>query len=183
MSAHSASLTAFVMAAAPAASVGSLTLAGVTWPCALGRAGCRHDKYEGDGATPIGTWPLRSLLYRADRLTPPSTRLPLRAIAPDDGWCDAPSDPAYNRPVKHPYGSSAERLWRDDPLYDLIVVLGYNDAPVVPSRGSAIFIHIARDELAPTEGCIALARDDLIAVLSGWPDLAAVSVTTPRDTS
>jgi L,D-peptidoglycan transpeptidase YkuD (ErfK/YbiS/YcfS/YnhG family) len=137
------------------------------WRCALGRGGVAPTgtKREGDGATPAGLWPLRRLLYRPDRLSAPKSRLPVATLKPNDGWCDAPGDPAYNQPVILPYPASAEHLWRDDGLYDVIVVLGYNDAPVVPGRGSAIFLHIARPDYSPTEGCVALAQSDLLAIL------------------
>lgn len=142
---------------------------GLKTRCALGRSGviAAGAKREGDGATPLGRWPLRYVLYRPDRGDAPKTALPARAIAPDDGWCDAPDDPAYNQPVKHPYRASAERLWREDALYDIIAVLGHNDDPVVPGAGSAIFLHCARPGYPPTEGCVALARGDLEAVLAG----------------
>lgn len=136
--------------------------------CALGRAGVTPgaDKREGDLASPAGVWPVRRLLYRPDRGAPPPTALPIRAIAPDDGWCDAAGDPAYNRPVKLPYPATAERMWRDDGLYDLVVVLGHNDGPPVAGMGSCIFLHLARPGYAPTEGCVALARPDLEALLA-----------------
>jgi len=133
--------------------------------CALGRGGVRRDKHEGDGATPAGAWPMRRLLYRADRIERPPTSLPVAVIAPDDGWCDAPQDANYNRQVRLPYPASAEALRRADGVYDLIVTLGYNDAPVVPGAGSAIFLHVARPDFAATEGCVALARGDLLTVL------------------
>lgn len=140
---------------------------GRRFPCALGASGVRQDKYEGDHASPAGRFPLREVFYRADRLAHPRTGLPVRPIAPGDGWCDAADDPAYNRPVALPYSASAENLWRVDHVYDLIVVIGYNDAPVCPGKGSAIFLHIATDGYGPTEGCVALARNDLLTVLSG----------------
>ena len=147
--------------------------------CALGKAGVRPatDKREGDGATPAGVWPLRGVLWRPDRMTAPSSRLPVRPIEPDDGWCDDPFDPAYNRPVRLPYPASAERLWREDEVYDLVAVLGYNDAPVIPGAGSAIFVHLARANYAPTEGCIALALGDLVELLARAAPGDAVSVT------
>jgi len=136
--------------------------------CALGPSGVipPRDKREGDGATPLGPLPIRRVLYRPDRGPAPRTALPVAAIAADDGWCDAPDDAAYNQPVKLPYPASAERMWRDDGLYDLVVVLGYNDDPPEPGRGSAIFLHVAKPDYAPTQGCIALARPDLEAVLA-----------------
>lgn len=144
---------------------------GRSYRCAIGRNGIAADKTEGDGTTPAGTWPLRRLLYRADRLAAPRTRLPAAVIARTDGWCDAPGDPLYNRMVTLPYGASAEELWRDDPLYDLVVPVGYNDDPPVSARGSAIFIHVAADCDAPTAGCVAFARSDLLELLAGFgPD-------------
>lgn len=134
--------------------------------CAIGRTGVRIDKREGDGATPAGSFPLRQLLWRPDRVAAPLSGLPLRPIAPDDGWCDDPADPAYNRPVRLPYSASHERMWRDDGLYDLVIVVGHNDAPVVPGHGSAIFVHVAEADYAPTAGCVALALADLQALVA-----------------
>ena len=135
---------------------------------ALGKGGLKPaaDKREGDGSSPIGSWPLRRVLWRPDKGSPPQTALPVEAIGPDDGWCDAPLDPAYNRPVVLPHETSAERMWRDDGLYDLVVVLGHNDDPVIPGAGSAIFLHVARPDYSPTEGCVALAAADLKALLA-----------------
>ncbi|HTS94255.1 MAG TPA: L,D-transpeptidase family protein, partial [Stellaceae bacterium] len=133
---------------------------------ALGKGGISREKHEGDHATPVGVFLLREVLYRPDRLRAPKTSLPLRPLSPADGWCDAPEDPRYNRRVTLPYGASAEQLWRGDRLYDVLVPLGYNDDPVVPGRGSAIFLHVARPDFGGTEGCVALALEDLIALLA-----------------
>ena len=136
--------------------------------CALGKGGVidGDDKREGDGCTPLGIWPMRRVLYRPDRGPKPATRLPVAAIKPSDGWCDAPNDPNYNKPVRLPYPASAEKMWRADELYDLVLVLGYNDAPVRKRRGSAIFLHVARPNFSPTAGCIALARTNVLALLA-----------------
>ncbi len=145
---------------------GWLRCGGRKFRCALGRAGVRRTKREGDGATPAGRFPLRRVLYRADRLEqPPATKLPLEALNPADGWCDDPNDPSYNRQIRVPHAGRHERLWRDDGLYDLIVVLGHNDDPPRPGHGSAIFLHVARPDYGPTEGCIAVALEDLRAML------------------
>ncbi|MES1197375.1 MAG: L,D-transpeptidase family protein [Pseudomonadota bacterium] len=135
--------------------------------CALGRGGviAASAKREGDGASPAGIWPLRLLLYRPDRESRPNTALPCRTLTPSDGWCDAPGDPAYNRLVAHPYPASAERLWREDHVYNLIVVLGFNDDPVIPGRGSAIFLHLAHADWRATEGCVAIDQETMQAVL------------------
>ena len=130
-----------------------------------------------DGITPRGRWPVREIFYRSDRIARPQVTLPLRAIRPQDGWCDAPHDANYNRLVTLPYRASAERMWRDDHLYDLVAVLGYNDDPVVPGKGSAIFLHLTRSggesrsdalkepDYSVTQGCVALAFADALAAL------------------
>lgn len=133
--------------------------------CAIGPAGIADKSREGDGVTPRGTFPLREIFYRADRVKTIQTILPQWKIERDDGWCDAPDDSQYNRLVKLPYTASAEHLWREDHLYDIVVVVGFNDDPVYPGRGSAIFLHLAKPGYAATEGCVALAADDLIAAL------------------
>jgi L,D-peptidoglycan transpeptidase YkuD (ErfK/YbiS/YcfS/YnhG family) len=145
---------------------GLLVTGGLVVPCALGRSGVQHGKREGDGATPRGRWRLVSVLYRADRQRPPLTRLPVRLLRRDDGWCDDPADPHYNRPVRLPFAASHERLWRHDRLYDVIVILDYNLARPRPGKGSAIFLHIAGEGFPPTEGCIAIAPDAMRRLLA-----------------
>jgi len=147
---------------------GVCEFAGRRTRCALGRSGVRPAgaKREGDGATPAGAWPIRRVLFRSDRRPAPVTALPVSPIGPADGWCDAPADAAYNRPVTLPYPASAERLWRDDGLYDLVAPLGYNDAPPIAAAGSAIFLHLMRPDGGPTDGCIALGASDLDAALA-----------------
>ncbi|HET8996416.1 MAG TPA: L,D-transpeptidase family protein [Acetobacteraceae bacterium] len=141
-------------------------LRGTVFRVALGRGGVRQDKQEGDGATPAGLLPLRRVLYRADRLPPPDCTVPVEPIAETDGWCDDPGARDYNRQVRLPHDARHEELWRRDGLYDVVGVLGWNDAPVVRGRGSAIFLHVARPDYGPTEGCVALALPDLRRVLA-----------------
>lgn len=150
---------------------------------AIGRGGRRADKQEGDGATPLGLLALRRVLYRPDRLAAPVAAVPVQALAPDDGWCDDPAHPAYNRPVTLPIPASAEALWRDDAVYDVTGVLGWNDDPIVPGRGSAIFLHVARPDYAPTEGCVALALPDLLGLLAQGLDGIQVSGRAPLGAS
>jgi L,D-peptidoglycan transpeptidase YkuD (ErfK/YbiS/YcfS/YnhG family) len=145
---------------------GLLRLRDRAFRCALGRGGIRADKQEGDGATPVGLLPLRRVLYRADRLPAPACAVPVEPIGPRDGWCDDPADPAYNRRVTLPYPGRHEELWRTDAVYDIVGVLGWNDDPVVRGRGSAIFLHLARPDYPPTEGCVALDLPELRAVLA-----------------
>ncbi len=137
-----------------------------SFACAIGAGGVRAHKREGDGATPAGRFPLRRVLYRADRLPAPRTALPLAPLAPRDGWCDDPADPLYNRPVCRPYGARHEMLWREDGVYDIVVILGYNDDPPVPHRGSAVFLHLARPDYASTAGCVAVSLPDMLAILA-----------------
>ncbi len=155
-----------------------LECGGERFPCAIGVNGVTPHKVEGDGATPAGALPLRRVLFRADRVQPPPhASVPRAPLTPDAGWCDDPRDAAYNRPVRLPYGARAETLWRDDPLYDVIGVLGWNDAPVLRERGSAIFLHLATADLGPTAGCIALLRADLLRLLGAGLSGFAVDPT------
>jgi L,D-peptidoglycan transpeptidase YkuD (ErfK/YbiS/YcfS/YnhG family) len=146
---------------------GWLDIGGRRVRCALGRAGVKPaaQKREGDLASPAGVWTIRRVLYRPDEGAPPVTALPVEALSPDDGWCDAPDDADYNLPIKLPHPASFEKMWRDDSLYDLVVVLGHNDDPPKPHIGSCIFLHLAREGYAPTEGCVAVARPDLEELL------------------
>lgn len=136
--------------------------------CALGRGGVRANKHEGDGATPVGRYPLKRLYIRRDRVAEIETALPVTPISRNDGWCDDPARPEYNRPVKLPYAGSFEHMYREDHVYDLVIEVGHNDSPPVPGVGSAVFIHVAKADYAPTEGCIALSPDDLTALLADW---------------
>jgi L,D-peptidoglycan transpeptidase YkuD (ErfK/YbiS/YcfS/YnhG family) len=137
-----------------------------TFPVALGRAGILANKWEGDGGTPRGTFRLKRLWWRQDRITRPATNLPTRPIRPEDAWSEDPDDRRYNRPVRRMAGEPGDRLMRDDGLYDLIIEIDHNDRPRVARRGSAVFIHIARDAFRPTAGCVALRRNDLLRLLA-----------------
>lgn len=156
----------FAGSLSPSSPCGHLRSGGLVLRCAFGRSGRAARKREGDGATPHGRLRLLTVLYRADRVGRPPGRS-VRRIRPDDGWCDSPADRNYNRKVQLPYTASAEVLLRDDGLYDYVGVLDYNLRPRVRGRGSAIFLHVARGDLKPTEGCIALSRRDLVRLL-GW---------------
>ncbi len=149
----------------PAPPVGRLHIGGLVLPCAIGAGGLRHAKREGDRATPIGCMRLVEGFFRADRLARPGAGLPLRALKPTDGWCDDPHAPAYNRPVRLPHPAGHETLWRADGLYDVVLVLDYNLRPCRRGRGSAIFLHCAKPDLAPTLGCVALRPADLRRLL------------------
>jgi L,D-peptidoglycan transpeptidase YkuD (ErfK/YbiS/YcfS/YnhG family) len=145
---------------------GWLTAGPHALPVALGRGGVQANKREGDGATPRGTFRLKRLWWRAERHPRPATLLPLRRIKPDDGWCEDPSDPRYNRPVKVPPGGKTDRLARADALYDFVIEIDHNTRPRVAGRGSAVFIHVARPQFAPTAGCVALDINALRRLLA-----------------
>lgn len=157
---------------------GRFDLAGRETRCALGKGGviAAADKREGDGCSPLGVWPIRRVMFRPDKGGAPLTALPVSPTAETDGWCDAPGDPAYNQPVTLPYPASAERMWRDDDVYDLVGILAHNDAPPAPGLGSAIFLHLARPGYVPTEGCIALSRPDMEALLGLAGPGAAIEI-------
>lgn len=142
-----------------------LTFGDIGMPCTIGRGGAcaAADKQEGDGCTPLGIWPIRAVLLRPDKIGSTPIALPWRWIRPEDGWSDDPADPAYNRPVRLPRAFSAESLIRQDDAYDIIVILGHNDAPPQPGKGSAIFFHLSEGK--PTAGCIAVDRADMLRLL------------------
>lgn len=142
---------------------GVLVAGGWSFDCALGRSGMRPVKREGDGATPIAAMRIVSGWFRADRMTRPRTALELERIGPRDGWCDAPADANYNRPVRLPFAASHEAMMRDDRLYDVCLVLDWNLPPFCCKRhgGSAIFLHVAKPGFPPTEGCIAVAPETM----------------------
>ena len=133
---------------------------------AVGEGGYSFDKREGDGTTPIGTYPLKEVYYRADRIKNKlKTSFKMKKIRKNDGWCDDINSEHYNKFVKLPFEGSHEKLWREDDIYNLILVIGYNDSPAIPGKGSAIFIHVAEADYSPTKGCIAFKQKDLIHVL------------------
>jgi L,D-peptidoglycan transpeptidase YkuD (ErfK/YbiS/YcfS/YnhG family) len=154
-----------VMSLTPAAQDAILIAGNLRVPCKLGRTGRRWLKREGDGATPRGVWPMRQVLARRTASQGLRTALPLRFMAPDDGWCDAADDRNYNRFVKLPYGASHEELWRKDHLYDVVVILGHNEVPRIKGLGSAVFFHLSDPDGGPTAGCIAVTPQDMRKVL------------------
>ena len=134
------------------------------YPCSIGRSGLSIQKSEGDRATPCGVHAITGMLYRPDRMARPTDWA--RPIRPGDLWSDDPCNEDYNLMVRAPCGHSHERLRRADPIYDLIVLTGWNWPHAVKGRGSAIFIHQWRSPGAPTEGCIGLRRHDLHQIAS-----------------
>ena len=155
---------------------GTVEWNGAVMTCALGANGVTNAKHEGDRATPAGCYPLRRVFYRPGRVGRPATVLPTVAIDPLDAWCDAPDDPGYNTLVRQPYGASVELMWRDDQLYDVVVTIGHNDDPVVPTLGSAIFIHVARPDFGPTQGCVTVTRENLLRILAECDETTRICI-------
>lgn len=145
--------------------------------CALGKGGIKALKREGDGATPLARMRLLSCYVRAEHLVSKVTLLPIGRISPTLGWCEVPGDRNYNRPVALPYGAAHETMKRADRLYDIVVVMDWNIRPRRRNGGSAIFFHVARDGMTPTEGCVALPSDVMRRLL---PRLSSRTVLTVR---
>ena len=155
-----------IRAAAGNSRRGWLIAGGRIVPVALGRGGITANKREGDGGTPKGTFrPLR-LWWRADRSPRPRTFLPVRAIGPEDAWCEDPQSRHYNRPVRRNGTTGGDRLRRDDHLYDFIVEINHNSAPRIAGRGSAVFLHLVRENFGPTAGCVSMTKSAMLRLLA-----------------
>jgi len=144
---------------------GWLLLDGRAIPVALGRSGIRANKFEGDGATPRGSFRARKLWWRADRHPRPRTRLSAAPISPQDAWCENPQSRHYNRPIRLAIGEVGDRLKRDDHLYDFVVEIDHNVRPRIANRGSAVFLHLAREGYGPTAGCVAMNKAAMLHLL------------------
>ncbi|MDJ0930469.1 MAG: L,D-transpeptidase family protein [Breoghania sp.] len=166
----------YVRALSASRTRGRLIFGPLSVACALGRTGISHEKREGDGATPSGRYRLLQVLYRADRIQRPITRLPVCALKPHDGWCDDPRHGRYNRPVRLPFSASHERLWREDHLYDVVVILDHNQKPRSLGGGSAVFCHLARPGYLPTEGCVAVSLADMCRLLAMADKTTAIHI-------
>ena len=160
--------------------IGFIEYLGRKYPCALGKGGLQCDKREGDGATPVGTFTMGRIFYRADRTARPISGLPCHPISPDMGWCDDPDHPDYNRLITLPHPARHEKLWRDDHVYVVVVELSSNTGPVIAGRGSAIFIHVAKPGYTPTEGCVALKYEDLLELLQMCNEGDYVTIPAPH---
>jgi L,D-peptidoglycan transpeptidase YkuD (ErfK/YbiS/YcfS/YnhG family) len=165
----------------PTATVAILKIGPHVFNCTLGKSGviAAADKKEGDGKTPLGTFPLRQLLYRADRVPRPETGLRVEILTAETGWCEDPAHPDYNKKITLPHPAGHDRMMREDNIYDYTVVIGYNDAPVSAGKGSAVFMHLARFEFTPTQGCIGLRPEDMRAVLKLCDSSSQITILPP----
>ncbi|MBI5262653.1 MAG: L,D-transpeptidase family protein [Bradyrhizobium sp.] len=144
---------------------GWLTAGPLAIPVALGRGGIRVNKREGDGGTPKGIFRPRRLWWRADRHRRPRTFLPVRAITAEDAWCEDPNDRHYNQPIRLKQATAGDRLRREDHLYDFIIEIDHNTRPRIAGRGSAVFLHLARENFGPTAGCVSMTKQAMLHLL------------------
>lgn len=160
------------------ATTGTLFLNGKRYDCTIGRSGviAPAQKTEGDGKTPLGTFPLRQLLYRGDRVAKPVTQLPAEILTPQTAWCENPASADYNKLITTAHPVATDYMTREDHLYDYVVVIGYNDAPVIAGKGSAIFMHLARPDFTPTAGCVGLRPADMLEVLKACTPATTITI-------
>ena len=145
---------------------GLLVAGASVFRCALGRSGLTANKREGDGGTPRGIFHPRRLWWRADRHPRPRSFLPTRAITPRDAWSEDPADRHYNQPIRLNGDAPGDRLRRGDHLYDFIIEIDHNTRPRIAGRGSAVFLHLARDQFVPTAGCIGMTKSAMLRLLA-----------------
>jgi L,D-peptidoglycan transpeptidase YkuD (ErfK/YbiS/YcfS/YnhG family) len=145
---------------------GYLKYKDLKFKCALGKAGIGKKKREGDNITPTGTFKIVKIYYRSDRVKKIASKFRQIEITKNMGWCDDPNSKNYNQLINLPSKYNHEKLFKKNNIYDLIIVLNYNMKPVIKNKGSAIFIHVAKKKYQPTQGCIALKKNNLLKLLS-----------------
>ena len=145
---------------------GYLKYKNLKFRCALGKGGVKKKTMEGDNITPKGIFKIIKIYYRPDKIKKIKTLIKKIKIKKNMGWCDDPSSRLYNKLINLPTKYTHEKLYRNDSLYDLIVVLSYNTNPIIKNKGSAIFMHIAKNSYKKTKGCIALKKEHLIEIIS-----------------
>ena len=143
---------------------GFITNENLKFTCSIGYNGLSNKKCEGDGCTPIGHFKITKILYRPDKINDCKFLLDSEVIKKFDGWCDDINSDLYNQKIKFPFNLSAEQLYRNDDLYDIICIIDYNLNPIIRGKGSAIFLHVANDDYSPTQGCIAIKKEELLLI-------------------
>ena len=133
--------------------------------CSIGKSGITHVKKEGDLATPKGVFKLGLLYYRKDRNKSLKSKLKKRVIKKNMGWCDDSKCKKYNQEIYYPFKYGAEKLYRKDKIYDILINIKYNHYPIIKGRGSAIFLHLTNRKYKPTKGCVAIAKKDFLKIL------------------
>ena len=133
--------------------------------CSIGKSGLTNSKNEGDLATPRGSYRLGVLYYRKDRIKPLKCKLKKKIIKKNMGWCDDIRSKKYNKEINFPFKFGAEKLYRKNNIYDILINIKYNQNPIIKNKGSAIFLHLSNKKYKPTKGCIALQKKDLFKIL------------------
>ena len=145
--------------------------------CAIGKKGIGLKKIEGDLITPKGSFRVKRVFYRKDRIKYFESKIPKSIIKKNMGWCDDPKSKYYNKLIRLPFSFSFEKLYRKDNIYDLILVLNYNISPIKKNKGSAIFIHIAKKNFSSTKGCVAIRKFELIKLIKYLNKSSKVNIT------
>lgn len=133
--------------------------------CAIGKRGIGKKRREGDLITPKGLFKIKKVYFRKDKVRGLKTKFSMRAITKNMGWCNDPKSNKYNQLIKYPFAFNAEKLYRNDNIYDIVIVLNFNSRPVKKNKGSAIFLHVAKRKYKPTEGCVAIKKNELKKLL------------------
>lgn len=154
-----------------------LSIDGVSFFCIFGKNGVTKNKIEGDWKTPVGTFKIGKIFYRKDKVGEIKTKIESIEIKPNYAWCDDPNKKEYNKMIKIPFEGSYENLWRDDEMYDILIVIEYNTNPIIKNKGSAIFIHIAKKEMKHTRGCLAIKREDMFFLIKKIDKNCIVSIS------
>ena len=143
----------------------TLIYKGYKLKCSIGKSGKTNSKKEGDLATPIGTFGIGALYYRKDRIKLPRCKLVKKIIKKNMGWCDDVKSKFYNKEISFPFKYNAEKLYRKNNIYDLVINIKYNQKPIIKGKGSAIFLHITNKKYKSTKGCIAIKKNDFLEIL------------------
>jgi len=157
-----------------------LTLNNYKAKCAVGKRGIGYKKKEGDLITPVGSYTIKYILYRKDRVRKIQTKVKKFIIKKNMGWCDDPRSKKYNKLIKLPFFYNYEKLYRKENIYDIILVLNFNMNPIIKNRGSAIFVHVAKKNYEKTEGCIALKKVHLLKILKELKNNSKVMIESQK---
>ena len=133
--------------------------------CSVGKSGVTHLKKEGDLATPKGLFKLGLLYYRKDRIKSLKCRIKKKVIKKGMGWCNDSRSKKYNQEIYFPFKYRAEKLYRRDKIYDILINIKYNHSPIIKKKGSAIFLHLSNKYYRPTSGCVAISKNDFLKIL------------------
>jgi len=148
--------------------------------CALGKRGIGKKKKEGDFVTPMGLFKIKYLLYRKDKIKKIKTKLKKIAIRKNMGWCDDPKSSQYNKLIRLPHNYNYEKLYKKNNIYDIVLVLDYNMSPIKKNKGSAIFIHVARNNYNDTEGCVAIRKVNLLKIIKEITNKTKVKISNQK---